>query len=178
MRQTRPADLHAMRTHRQPAFTVVELIVVIVVLAILAGVAIPKYFDYSTRARASALSGSLKVMQQVILAYNRDSRGWPADVNPRICPPEIVNYMEPDVWTALTPVGTRYDYENWSTPQWGWPTPVVGVSVRSGSGSGGALSGDATAVIQLVDSQIDDGVPTTGSLQTVNYGYFLKFADQ
>lgn len=176
MRHARPADSDPMRTHRQSAFTLVELIAVIVVLAILAGVAIPKYFDYSTRARASALSGSLKVMQQAIHAYNRDSRGWPADVNPRICPPEIVNYMEPGVWTALTPVGTTYDYENWSTPQWGWPTPVVGVSVRNGSG--GALSGDATAVIQLVDAQIDDGAPTTGSLQTVNYGYFFKFADQ
>jgi prepilin-type N-terminal cleavage/methylation domain-containing protein len=158
------------------AFTLVELIAVIIVLAILAGVAIPKYFDYSTRARASALSGTLKVMQQGILAYNRDNRAWPADVNPRICPPEIVNYMDPGIWTGLTPVGTTFDYENWSYGQWGWPTPVVGVSIRNGYG--GALTGDATAVIQLVDQQIDDGVPTTGNMRTVSYGYFFKIADQ
>ncbi|HZW06792.1 MAG TPA: prepilin-type N-terminal cleavage/methylation domain-containing protein [Phycisphaerales bacterium] len=164
-----------MRTSTR-AFTLVELIAVIVVLAILAGVAIPKYFDYSTRARASALSGTLKAMQQSILAYNRDFGGWPADVNPRVCPPEVVRYMEPGVWTALTPVGTTYDYENWATPQWSWPTPVVGVSIRNGYG--GALTSDATAVIQLVDQQIDDGVSTAGSMRTVNYGYFLKMADQ
>lgn len=41
------------------AFTLVELIVVIVVLAILSGVAIPKYFDYAAKARESAAKGTL-----------------------------------------------------------------------------------------------------------------------
>lgn len=41
------------------AFTLIELISVIVVLAILAGVAIPRYFDYAARARTSALQGAL-----------------------------------------------------------------------------------------------------------------------
>ena len=40
-------------------FTLVELIVVIVVLAILAGIAIPKYFDYSVNAKQSACQGTL-----------------------------------------------------------------------------------------------------------------------
>ena len=41
------------------AFTLIELIAVIVVLAILAGVAVPKYFDYSTSAKASAAKATL-----------------------------------------------------------------------------------------------------------------------
>jgi prepilin-type N-terminal cleavage/methylation domain-containing protein len=40
-------------------FTLIELIAVLVVLAILSGVALPKYLDYSARARSSALQGSL-----------------------------------------------------------------------------------------------------------------------
>lgn len=44
---------------RRRAFTLIELIAVMVVLAVLAGVAIPKFFDYSARARSSALQGSL-----------------------------------------------------------------------------------------------------------------------
>ena len=36
------------------AFTLIELVAVIVVLAILAGVAIPKYIDYATNAKSSA----------------------------------------------------------------------------------------------------------------------------
>lgn len=41
------------------AFTLVEVIAVMVVLAILAGVAIPRFFDYSDQARTSALQGTL-----------------------------------------------------------------------------------------------------------------------
>ncbi|MCA9310147.1 MAG: type II secretion system protein [Phycisphaerales bacterium] len=41
------------------AFTLIELIAVLVVLAILSGVALPKYFDYTARAKSSALQGAL-----------------------------------------------------------------------------------------------------------------------
>ncbi len=46
------------RVHRT-AFTLIELIAVIVVLAILAGVAVPKYFDYSAQAKVSATKATL-----------------------------------------------------------------------------------------------------------------------
>src|SRR5688572_14192156 len=46
-------------TNRRTGFTLIELIAVIVVLAILAGVALPKYFDYSAQARASSCKGTL-----------------------------------------------------------------------------------------------------------------------
>jgi len=44
--------------HRK-GFTLIELIAVIVVLAILAGVALPKYFDYAAQAKESACKGAL-----------------------------------------------------------------------------------------------------------------------
>lgn len=40
-------------------FTLIELIAVVVILAVLAGVALPKYFDYTTRAKESACKGAL-----------------------------------------------------------------------------------------------------------------------
>lgn len=40
-------------------FTLIELIVVVVILAILAGVALPKYFDYQAEAKKSATKGAL-----------------------------------------------------------------------------------------------------------------------
>ena len=43
---------------RNRAFTLIELIVIIVVLAILAGVAIPKYIDYTANAKSSAAKGT------------------------------------------------------------------------------------------------------------------------
>lgn len=40
-------------------FTLIELIAVLVVLAILSGVALPRYLDYAARARTSSLQGAL-----------------------------------------------------------------------------------------------------------------------
>lgn len=50
-------------------FTLIELIVVIVVLAILSGVAIPKYFDYAAKAREAACKGTLGAVRAAIANF-------------------------------------------------------------------------------------------------------------
>ena len=40
-------------------FTLIELMAVVLILAILAGVALPRFFDYQTRAREAACKGTL-----------------------------------------------------------------------------------------------------------------------
>lgn len=64
-----------MKTTRKArrGFTLIELVAVMVVLAILAGVAIPRYFDYADRARTSSLQGALGGMRTGIANYYTDS---------------------------------------------------------------------------------------------------------
>ena len=57
------------KTRSSRAFTLVEVIAVMVVLAILAGVAIPKFFDYSDEARSSALQGTLGGVRSGLANY-------------------------------------------------------------------------------------------------------------
>lgn len=59
--------------HRSSAFTLVELIVVIVVLAILSGVAIPKYIDYSASAKASAAKATIGGTRSAIANFYANS---------------------------------------------------------------------------------------------------------
>lgn len=54
-------------------FTLIELIAVMVVLAILAGVAIPRYFDYSDRARTAAVQGTLGNVRSAVQNFYANS---------------------------------------------------------------------------------------------------------
>lgn len=54
-------------------FTLIELIAVIVVLAILSGVALPRYLDYTARARSSALQGALGGIRTGVAQFYADS---------------------------------------------------------------------------------------------------------
>ena len=61
-----------MKTKSNRGFTLVELIAVVVVLAILSGIALPKYLDYSARAKSSALQGALGGVRTGIAQYFAD----------------------------------------------------------------------------------------------------------
>jgi len=74
-----------MRT-RPTGFTLIELIAVIVVLAILAGVAIPRYFDHTAAARHAAMTGVIGAVREAVgglqMAYlAADNTGLPPDSN-------------------------------------------------------------------------------------------------
>ncbi len=66
-----------LATHRRSpaarAFTLIELIAVIVVLAILSGVAIPKYFDYAVKAKEASTRGTLGATRSGIANFYSNS---------------------------------------------------------------------------------------------------------
>jgi prepilin-type N-terminal cleavage/methylation domain-containing protein len=70
--------LNVARNHR--GFTLIELIAVVVVLAILAGVALPKYFDYASEAKEAATRGALGGVRAGIANFYANSAisGTPA----------------------------------------------------------------------------------------------------
>lgn len=60
--------MRRQNTHRS-GFTLIELIAVIVILAIMAGVALPRYFDYAAQAREAACRGTLGGVRAGIANY-------------------------------------------------------------------------------------------------------------
>jgi general secretion pathway protein G len=65
--------LAAARRLPARAFTLIELIAVIIVLAILSGIAIPKYIDYTTRAKESSVKGTLGGVRSAIASFYANS---------------------------------------------------------------------------------------------------------
>lgn len=61
-------------------FTLVELLVVIVVLAVLAAIVLPKFVGASQRSREAALRADLKLLRNAIAAFNADTAVYPASL--------------------------------------------------------------------------------------------------
>ncbi|MEE8459420.1 MAG: prepilin-type N-terminal cleavage/methylation domain-containing protein [Phycisphaerales bacterium] len=53
-------------------FTLIELMAVVLILAILAGVALPRFFDYQVRAREAACKGTLGGVRAGVANYYAD----------------------------------------------------------------------------------------------------------
>ena len=78
---------------RRAGFTFVELMTVLIVLGLLAGLAILKYIDLTHRARAAQAAGDLEAVR--IAAYGAwyETGKWPAEVGPGVIPPGLAQYL-------------------------------------------------------------------------------------
>ena len=78
---------------RRAGFTFVELMTVLIVLGLLAGLAILKYIDLTHRARAAQAAGDLEAIR--IAAYGAwyETGKWPPEVGPGIIPPGLGQYL-------------------------------------------------------------------------------------
>jgi len=70
-----------MKTRRAPAFTIVELLIVIVVIAILATIGIVAYNGIQQRARASEASSALSQAKKKLELYKVDNGSYPTSGN-------------------------------------------------------------------------------------------------
>ena len=59
-------------------FTLIELLVVMAIIATLAAVAAPRYFQSLDKAKETALKADLKVMREAIGQFYEDTGKWPS----------------------------------------------------------------------------------------------------
>ncbi|MCX7721278.1 MAG: type II secretion system GspH family protein [Dictyoglomus thermophilum] len=64
---------------RERGFTLIELMVVIVIIAILAAVALPNFMGATERARESAVRSAVKTIQTALEMYATDNQGYYPD---------------------------------------------------------------------------------------------------
>lgn len=69
-----------MQKTRLSAFTLVELLIVIIIIAVLAAIAIPKFADSSVRSKEAALKADLKLYRNAIELFKQDTGAFPSSV--------------------------------------------------------------------------------------------------
>lgn len=66
------------RIARRKAFTLVELLIVIIIIAVLAAIAIPKFANSSIRSKESALKAELSLLRNAVELFKNDCGCYPA----------------------------------------------------------------------------------------------------
>ena len=95
-------------------FTLVEIMIVVAIIGLLAALALPSFQKARVNSQNTAFMNDLRIIDGAINTYIMDKKGYPADVNEKIIPPELAPYLKNMDWSKPTPIGGYWDYDyNW-----------------------------------------------------------------
>ncbi|MBN1515747.1 prepilin-type N-terminal cleavage/methylation domain-containing protein [Candidatus Sumerlaeota bacterium] len=69
---------------RRQAFTLIELLIVVLIIAILAAIAVPNFLEFQTRAKISRVKADLRAIATALEAYYGDNDTYYAELDPRV----------------------------------------------------------------------------------------------
>lgn len=142
----------------QAGFSLVELMVVVLIISVLATVAVPAIARIQRKARTAALVNDLRVFAAAFDAYAQETGKWPPETAAGVLPPLMNGRINATVWTRVTPIGGKYNWE--------YNRRHAGVRYRAslavGAATGAPFVIDAAQMLDI-DRTIDDGDLTTGT---------------
>ncbi len=86
------------RMRRKRGFTMVELLVVIIIIAVLVAIALPKYFAAIYMGRVRSCQANMKIINTAAQAYFAQNKEWPDEVS---------DMLSADVPGCTTPAGLK-----------------------------------------------------------------------
>ena len=142
------------------AFTLVEIMIVVSIIALLAMIAVPSFMRARERSRAAMFINDLRIATSAFELYAMEHNGsYPPDVSRAIVPAGMATYFGPKLqFTRPTPIGGNWD---WDGGAFGFTANVSVV--------GAPLS---NAQMIEIDTQIDDGNLTTGKFRSLGGGRY------
>lgn len=122
-----------MKHLKLKAFTLIELLIVVAIIAILAAIAVPNFLEAQTRAKVSRVKADMRTISTAAESYYVDNNayptGWEINVDPNnpnshslfILTTPIAYLSNGDIQDAFVPA--KIDDPMWSTLQWDPMTP-------------------------------------------------------
>jgi prepilin-type N-terminal cleavage/methylation domain-containing protein len=144
--------IQTARVRAAVAFTLVEIMIVVVIIGLLSAIALPAFQRMRNRSLASRYANDFQKFAEAFQRYSLENGAWPPAVaSPGLIPTGMQGYL-PDSFTKPSPMGGGY---TWS----------------GASGRIRLINTNATdAVMQLVDAMVDDGNLSTGDFSSMTSG--------
>ena len=137
---------------RRPAFTLVELLIVVAILGIIAAIVLPTIRDVREQARREAFAANLRDLAGVAKLYFEDWHALPPQGAGAAVPPELLRAAGRGDFPSRTPIGGYWHLGHFAAAdRWG-----VGVWWD------GDAEQDVRRLAQSVDAEFDDGRPDAG----------------
>lgn len=140
------------------AFTLVEIMVVVVIIGVLAALAIPAFQRVRERSTASRFANDFRQFESAFQRYATEFGQWPPAGAVGVIPTGMIGYL-PATFENTSAMGGSY--------QWSGPSRYV--VLRNSQAT--------DAIMQQVDATLDDGDLTTGQfvkIAGVGYGYHAQ----
>ena len=146
-------NTHTKNTNRIAAFTLIEILIVVLILGVLASVVIVQISGMRTEAERSAFISSGQIFQEAAYRYYIDNKAFPPDVRSGRLPDGFGDYITSRSWESRTPIDGLWDME---ANSYGL-TSSLGVHFKNGTGDR-----KDDAYMREIDAAIDDGDLATG----------------
>lgn len=156
------------QAHQNGGFTLVEIMVVVALIGLLAGLAFPAYSQARSDSQVTVFINDLRVFAGAAEVYMLDTGRYLEDASTGTVPTGWDAYIHTGKWTDLTPLGGAWDVE------------LDSHGIKAGLGVVfTAATMPAMATLLEIDQRFDDGDLTTGAFRQIaphRFYYILEEA--
>ncbi len=148
------------------AFTVIEVVVVVTILAVLAAMFVPRFASAEEDTRIVAVSEDFMRIAKAFDYFKSTNGYWPPDTAAGQMPPEMRSaFKSGNPFLNGCPIGGVYDYDNLPGE------PALIIAIRASAAHPLPSVSDALAL----DAHLDDGDLRTGNFRSLSDGYGYAF---
>lgn len=119
-----------MRRRDRRGFTFAELMIVLLVITILAGMMVMRYIELKHRALAAQATSDMENVRLAAFTKFYDTGSWPSDPGQGVVPPELVPYLGNGF--SFSKPEYKLEFENFAPPG-GGPSATYQIAIRFSS---------------------------------------------